>query len=237
MQKSSNRPLYQFSKRSLDLAISLFTLLCLLPVFVPLVLILRLTGEGEVFYRQERVGHRGRRFKLIKFATMLKNSPHLGTGTITTKNDPRVLPLGKFLRKTKINELPQILNVLKGDMSIVGPRPQTAECFSYFPEVGRDRIYVARPGLTGIGSVVFRDEEEILARSPKGYDRCYREDIMPYKMALELWYVERRSLWVDVKIIALTAAAIVFPGRAWHERWLAGLPKLQVAAESVSSPR
>src|SRR6185295_17876322 len=117
-----------------------------------------------------------------------KNSPNIGTGTITLKNDPRVLPLGKFLRKTKINELPQLINVLKGDMSIVGPRPQTEQSFSFFPERDRGKIFLAKPGLTGIGSVVFRDEEEIMARSGKPYDRCFREDIQPYKLALELWY-------------------------------------------------
>jgi len=218
---------YPFAKRALDLTLAGGTLLCLLPVFLPLALALRCSGEGEVFYRQERVGYRGRKFKLIKFATMLKNSPNLGTGTITTKNDPRVLPFGKFLRKTKINELPQLLNILKGDMTIVGPRPQTEECYRYFPEGDRDKIYLTKPGLTGIGSVVFRDEEEMLAKSPKGFDRCYREDIMPYKLALELWYFERRSLRLDCKLILVTALAILQPGNLLHSRFFADLPKRQ----------
>ncbi|MGO8677908.1 MAG: sugar transferase [Limisphaerales bacterium] len=209
----------------MDVVLAGGAMICLLPLLFPLMLALRLSGEGEVFYRQERVGYRGRKFKLLKFATMLKNSPHIGTGTITTKNDPRVLPLGKFLRRTKINELPQILNVLKGDMAIVGPRPQTEQCYSYFPEKDRDKIYLAKPGLTGIGSVVFRDEEEILALSPKGYDRCYREDIMPYKQALEIWYLERRSSLVDAKIIVLTALAVIWPGRQMHDSFLPGLPR------------
>jgi lipopolysaccharide/colanic/teichoic acid biosynthesis glycosyltransferase len=190
-------------------------------------LILRLTGEGEVFYRQERVGHLGRKIKLLKFATMLKDSPNIGTGTITVKNDPRVLPLGRFLRKTKINELPQILNVLKGDMSLVGPRPQTEECFGYFPENGRDRIYLATPGLTGIGSIVFRDEEEVLAGSAKGYDRCYREDVMPRKQALELWYVENQSFLLDLKIILLTVVVVVFPSGAGRSKILNKLVPVQ----------
>ncbi len=216
---------YLCMKRGLDILFAGTALVVLLPLWVPLMIVLRLTGEGEIFFLQERVGYRGMRFKLIKFATMLKDSPNLGTRTLTTRNDPRVLPLGRFLRKTKINELPQLLNVLKGDMSIVGPRPQTEECYAYFPEGERDKIYLAKPGLTGAGSVVFRSEEEILSRSSKGYDRCYREDIMPCKQALELWYLKNRSLWLDLKIILLTAAAILFPESSLHTRLLKNLPE------------
>ena len=216
---------YRFAKRTLDILLSAAACLVLLPLFIPIIIALRLTGEGEVFYRQERVGYRGTRFSLLKFATMLKNSPNIGTKTITTKNDPRVLPLGRFLRKTKINELPQLLNVLKGDMAIVGPRPQTEECYGYFPEAEREKIYHSKPGLTGIGSVIFRDEEEIISRSPKGHARCYREDIMPYKQALELWYLDHQSLWVDLKIIVLTAIAVLRPDNTLPAKWLGDLPR------------
>jgi len=222
--------IYSITKRALDILIAGGALLVLLPLFVPLAIALRFTGEGEIFFGQERVGYRGRKFRLLKFATMLKNSPNIGTGTITTKNDPRVLPLGRFLRKTKINELPQILNVLKGDMTIVGPRPQTEECFNYFPEKGRDQIYLTRPGLTGVGSIIFRDEEEILARSAKGYARCYREDIMPYKQDLELWYRQHQSLWLDLKLILLTAIVVLFPESSLPAKWLKGLPERPVSA-------
>jgi len=223
------------AKRLLDLFIASTALLMLLPLFLPLMLILRLTGEGEVFYGQERVGYKGRKFKLLKFATMLKNSPNIGTGTITTKNDPRVLPLGRFLRKTKINELPQIFNVLKGDMAIVGPRPQTEECFRYFPERDREKIYLSKPGITGIGSIIFRDEEEIIARSGKDYARAFREDVQPYKQALELWYLENQSLPVDLKLIFLTALVILFPENTLHNKWLEGLPKLEGRTETLKS--
>jgi lipopolysaccharide/colanic/teichoic acid biosynthesis glycosyltransferase len=216
---------YLITKRIFDIVLSATALLVLLPLFVPLIIILRLTGEGEVFYRQERVGYRGNKFSLLKFATMLKNSPNIGTRTITVRNDPRVLPLGRFLRKTKINELPQLINVLKGDMSIVGPRPQTEECFAYFPEENRDRICLAKPGLTGIGSVVFRDEEQIVARSGKSYDRAFREDVQPYKLALEIWYIEHQSLWLDLKLIFITVSVIAFPMSTVYRRWLKGLPR------------
>jgi len=221
---------YRCTKRTLDIVLSTAALLVLVPLFIPLMVVLRLTGEGEVFFRQERIGFRGRKIQLLKFATMLKRSPSIGTGTITLRNDPRVLPLGRFLRKTKINELPQILNVLKGDMTIVGPRPQTEECFAYFPEKDRDRICLTKPGLTGIGSVVFRDEEEIVARSGKSYDRAFREDIQPYKQALEFWYLENQSLWVDLKLIVLTAIALISSESSLPGKWLKGLPERPAAA-------
>ena len=154
-------------KRLLDLSLSLAAALVFLPVGLVIAAVLCLTGEGEVFYRQERVGRDGKSFGLLKFATMLKRSPSIGTGTITLKNDPRVLPFGRFLRKTKLNEVPQVLNVLKGDMSLVGPRPLTPQTFAFYsPEVQREIVRV-RPGLTGVGSIVFRDEESILGRSPR----------------------------------------------------------------------
>jgi lipopolysaccharide/colanic/teichoic acid biosynthesis glycosyltransferase len=222
-------PAYRYAKRTLDIVLSAAALVVLLPLFIPLMIVLRLTGEGEVFYRQERVGYQGMKFGLLKFATMLKNSPNIGTRTITVKNDPRVLPLGRFLRKTKINELPQLINVLKGDMSVVGPRPQTEECFAYFPEKDRDRVCLAKPGLTGIGSVVFRDEEEIVARSGKSHDRAFREDVQPYKLALEIWYIEHQSLWLDLKLIVITAWVIAFPRSRIYTRLLKGLPMREMA--------
>ena len=126
-------------------------------------IILRLTAEGEIFYMQERYGINNTKFKIIKFATMLKNSMEMGTGSITLKNDPRVTNLGSFLRKTKINELPQIFNILKGDISFVGPRPLVKKTFMGYNKEIRCKIYKTKPGLTGIGSIVFRDEESIIS--------------------------------------------------------------------------
>ena len=212
-------------KRALDIVLSTAALLLLLPLFLPLMVILRLTGEGEVFYRQERIGHQGRRFKLIKFVTMIKASPNLGTRTITTKNDPRVLPLGRFLRKTKINELPQILNVLTGDMAIVGPRPLTQETFCLYSEEVQKVVVRNKPGLTGIGSVVFRNEEELLANCREPVHEFMRREIAPLKGALELWYDRKKSMCVDLGIIFLTALAIVKPGSQLHYRWFPDLPR------------
>lgn len=213
--------MYYFLKRSGDLILCLGTLIVFMPVFLLLVVILRLTGEGEVFFRQERIGYMNRPFRLLKFATMLKDSP--ASGTVTAQNDSRVLPFGRFLRLTKLNEMAQILNVITGEMSIVGPRPLTLECFECYPEDLKALVYQSKPGLTGIGSVVFRNEEDITSRSGKPLMQCYREDIMPYKGRLEVWYLRNRSWWVDMKIIILTALAIVFPHNKLYVKWFDGL--------------
>lgn len=127
-------------QRTLDILFSATALAILAPLLVLVALLLRVTGEGEVFFRQNRVGRNGRMIGLWKFATMLKNSPSIGTGTVTLKDDPRVLPIGRVLRRTKINELPQLLNILTGEMSLIGPRPQTKRCFDAFPPfAGGDR--------------------------------------------------------------------------------------------------
>src|SRR5690348_9614322 len=127
-------------QRFFDIIFASLALLVLTPLMIPIMILLRLTGEGEVFFLQERVGRNGASFKLFKFATMLKNSPSMGTGTVTLKNDARILPMGHFLRRTKINELPQLINILLGHMSVVGPRPQTPRCFQAFPPETRSVI-------------------------------------------------------------------------------------------------
>ena len=141
--------------RLLDVLFSALALTMLLPLFITVALFLKFTGEGEVFFLQKRVGKDGKMFNLFKFATMLKDSPKLGSGTVTLKNDPRVLPFGKFLRKTKINELPQLLNILIGDMSVVGPRPQTLRCFKVFPKNLQPVIYSVRPNYQDLVQLYF----------------------------------------------------------------------------------
>ena len=216
--------MYLFIKRCIDLVIGIAAFIFFLPFFIPIILILRFTGEGVVFFLQERIGYKNRPFKLWKFATMLKSSP--ASGTVTAKNDSRILPFGRFLRWTKLNEMAQIFNVIKGDMSIVGPRPLTKECFDCYPDNLKPLIYRSKPGLTGIGSVVFRKEEDITAKSGKPLMQSYREDIMPVKGRMEAWYLENRSILVDIKIIILTALAIPFPGNRWYEKWFDNLPDL-----------
>ena len=154
--------MYKYLKRFLDILLSGIAIVILSPLLVPVMLILKCTGEHYIFYGQDRIGYRNKHFKILKFATMLLNSPNMAGGMYTTKNDPRVLPFGRFLRKTKINELPQIFNIFLGDMSIVGPRPLVDKTFAPYSDEVKAKIYNVKPGLTGIGSIVFRDEEALL---------------------------------------------------------------------------
>ena len=197
-------------QRSFDIFLSLTALIVFLPFFMAIMLTLKFTGEKEIFFLQERVGKDGKRFKLLKFATMLKNSPNIGAGTITVKNDPRILPFGKFLRKTKINELPQLLNVLLGDMSLVGPRPQTIRCFSAFPKHLQSEIILVKPGLSGIGSIIFRGEENILDQNENS-DVFYDNVIAPYKGEVELWYVKNYNIRTYLKLIFITVWIVCVP--------------------------
>ena len=196
--------------RFFDVVLSGLALIVLSPLLIPIVLFLKFSGEGEIFFLQERVGKNREMFKLFKFATMLKDSPSMGTGTVTMKNDPRVLPAGKFLRKTKINELPQLLNVFIGHMSLVGPRPQAPRCFDAFPIESQDIIVQVKPGLSGIGPIVFRGEEDIL----EGYSGTldfYDNVIGPYKGDVEAWYVEKQGLIAYFSLILLTVWVVLFP--------------------------
>ena len=203
-------------QRIFDIIFSGIALVILSPLLLPLMIILRVTGEGEIFFPQSRVGSGGKRFKLYKFATMLKDSPNMGTGTITIKNDPRVLPIGRFLRKTKINELPQLINIFIGDMSIIGPRPQTQRCFDAFPLSSQNEIIKVRPGLSGIGSIIFRDEEDMIYANDDP-DKFYDEIIMPYKGSLEDWYVSHQNITSYLSLIGLTIWVMLgfSSGLAW----------------------
>ena len=211
--------------RFFDILFSLLALFFLLPLFVPIVLILKFTGEGEIFYRQERVGQFGRHFDLLKFATMLKNSPSIGAGEITIINDPRVLPLGRFLRKSKINELPQLFNILLGQISVVGPRPMVPNTFLKYSPEAQSELKKVKPGLTGIGSIIFRDEEKFLEQKadPRKF---YDDHIIPYKNKLELWFVKNNSITTYFKIIFVTAWVIIFSKSKISESLFPKLPQL-----------
>ena len=196
--------------RFFDVVLSGLALIALSPLLITIVLFLKFSGEGEIFFLQERVGKNRDMFKLFKFATMLKDSPSMGTGTVTMKNDPRVLPAGKFLRKTKINELPQLLNVFIGHMSLVGPRPQAPRCFDAFPVESQDIIVQIKPGLSGIGPIVFRGEEDILEGHSGTLD-FFDNVIGPYKGDVEAWYVGKQGLIAYFSLILLTVWVVLFP--------------------------
>ncbi len=215
---------YKFIKRTCDILLSFLAILILSPLFLICILILWLTGEHCIWYPQVRIGRQGLPFKILKFVTMLKNSPNMGAGDITLRKDPRVLPFGRILRMAKINELPQLFNILIGDMSIVGPRPITAKNFNLYTSEVQKAIGSLTPGLTGIGSIIFRDEERYLSRAADPI-RFYAEKISPYKGQLELWYQANASIGVDVKVIFLTAWVILFPTSNLPYKWLKNLPE------------
>jgi lipopolysaccharide/colanic/teichoic acid biosynthesis glycosyltransferase len=218
--------MYKFFKRLLDIVVSIVALVILLPFFIPIIIILKFTAEGEVFYFQERYGIHNSKFHIWKFATMLKNSMNMGTGSITIKNDPRVTKIGSFLRKTKINELPQIINILKGDISLVGPRPLVTKTFTAYNEDVQLKIYNVKPGLTGIGSIIFRDEESIISSvTDEDPHEFYKRVIAPYKGELEMWYQEHNSFFLDLQLIFLTAWVIIFPTSKLYQKWFKDLPK------------
>ena len=217
--------MYLHIKRFFDFFSSLIVLIILSPLLLPIVLVLKFSAEGEVFYLQERVGYKKKNFSIMKFATMLKNSENIGSGTITLRNDFRVTKPGKFLRKTKINELPQLINILLGDISVVGPRPLLKKSFESYPKHVQNKIYLSKPGLTGIGSIVFRDEEDILSSlNNANPHEFYEKFIAPYKGELELWYLKNKSFVIDLKLIIVTAWVIFFPKSKVYEKLFKNLP-------------
>ncbi|MEL6720770.1 MAG: sugar transferase [Bacteroidota bacterium] len=219
--------MYRAFKRLVDFIIASVAILILTPLLLPIIVGLKLTGEGYVFYFQERVGFKNKIFNIWKFATMLKNSPNMAGGLITMKRDPRITPMGAFLRKTKINELPQLANILLGEMSIIGPRPVMQKSFDQYPPKVRKIIYNSKPGLTGIGSIVFRDEEEIITKAKEvGIEpwEFYKTVIYPYKGELEAWYQRNIKLSTDIKILFLTVWAIFFPKSQLHYQVFKDLP-------------
>ena len=218
--------MYKFSKRLLDLIVSIFALIILLPIFIPIIIILRFSSEREVFYFQERYGVYNSKFQIWKFATMLKNSMNIGSGSITLKDDPRVTRIGSFLRKTKINELPQIINIIKGDISLVGPRPLVTKTFNAYNKEVQSKIYNVKPGLTGIGSIIFRDEESIIsAVTDEDPHEFYKRIIATYKGELEMWYQLNCSFLLDLQLIFMTAWVILVPTSKLYEKWFKDLPK------------
>ena len=211
--------------RIFDILLSGLALLLLAPLLLPIMIILKLTGENKVFYLQERVGQYGETFGIWKFATMLENSPNMNNAYITTHDDPRVLPFGKFLRKSKINELPQLVNILKGDISIVGPRPQVQAHLELYPKDTLDDILSIKPGLTGIASLFFRDEETMISNSDMQPKEFYKAYIAPYKAELELWYKKHQNLYTYFMLIILTAWNIVFSESKLYNKIFKDLPK------------
>jgi lipopolysaccharide/colanic/teichoic acid biosynthesis glycosyltransferase len=193
------------SKRAFDLVAASIGLLLLAPLFIVLALWVRLDSPGPVFYRQQRVGRGGMLFRIFKFRTMVAR-PSDGR-QLTVGRDPRVTRAGHFLRKSKLDELPQLLNVIQGSMSLVGPRPEVPRYVACYPPEVRALVLSVAPGITDWASILYKEESEILGRAADP-EQAYVEKILPAKLEYYVRYVRERSLWVDLRIIVHTLVAI-----------------------------
>lgn len=198
--------MYPFAKRAFDLVASLLGLVILSPLLILVSILIKLESRGPVLYAANRVGKDGVMFKMYKFRSMVINADKIG-GSSTPDDDPRITKMGKFVRRTKLDELPQLINVVNGTMSLVGPRPQVKWAVDlYTPE--QRRVLTVQPGITDYASLNFPNEGEIL-RGSTDPDRDYMEKIHPEKMRLSLEYLDKRSMGTDIGIIFQTLAAIV----------------------------
>lgn len=191
-------------KRLFDVLVSAVALLLLSPVFLVVAIAIKISSPGPVFYRAVRVGQHGVPFKLYKFRSMVVNADKIGAG-ITTAHDPRITPIGRFLRRTKLDELPQLINVLRGEMSLVGPRPEDPRYVALYTEEQR-RVLRVRPGMTSLASVRYRHEQALL--SGADWETQYIQRIMPDKLAIDLEYLERATLLSDLGVLWQTFIAL-----------------------------
>lgn len=194
-------------KRLFDIAGSALALAVFSPVLIVVSLLVRLDSSGPILFRQARVGRQGRIFLIKKFRTM-NGLPDSSATLVTSDGDSRITRIGKWLRKSKLDELPQLLNVLRGEMSFVGPRPEVPKYIEYYPPASREKILSVRPGITDEAAILFRDESGLLARTDEP-EKVYLEKILPAKIALYEKYVDQQSLMLDLGIIIRTVAAII----------------------------
>ncbi len=217
--------MYPIFKRLFDLILSLVLIIIFLPVFICIILFQIAFNKADVFYLQRRIGYRNVAFGIIKFSTMLKDSEQLPGGLITVRNDPRVTKIGKYLRISKLNELPQLFNVLIGQMSFVGPRPLTQKGVELYSGSVKSFIYKSKPGITGISSVLFRDEEKLVSTSILPPETFYKQYIFPFKGELEQWYFINKSMSIDFLILFLTGLKIIAPKSGLEYKIFPTLPK------------
>jgi lipopolysaccharide/colanic/teichoic acid biosynthesis glycosyltransferase len=197
-------------KRIFDFILALIGLIIISPAFLVIAIVNKISAK-EVFFIQDRIGAGFKPFRMYKFATMVKNA-HIVGGTVTYNGDPRVTRLGAILRNTKLNELPQLINVLKGDMSFVGPRPLPLKEIAIYDDSIARRIYSIRPGVTGLGSLYFFNEEKLLSNDKHTAENFFKNTIVPQKADLELWYVDNRTFLFDLKVIIATLSLVFIPG-------------------------
>jgi len=217
-KSAKNYRRHEAAKRVLDFTVAALGLLLLAPLFVLIALAIKLDSPGSVFFAHTRVGRYGRPFKVLKFRTMVQDAPKRGSA-ITAEDDPRVTRVGKILRKTKLDELPQLWNVLKGEMSLVGPRPQVEQYVALWEPTLREKVLSVRPGITGLTQICFRYEGVLLAQQPNP-ETYYREVLLPIKLRSDAEYVDRCTLLYDLYLIARTLPALFERPASVHRRLL-----------------
>jgi lipopolysaccharide/colanic/teichoic acid biosynthesis glycosyltransferase len=195
-----------FVKRLFDVIVAALGLLLLSPLLIAIALWIKLDSPGPVFFRQERVGRGGALFRIHKFRSMRADAPLAGS-QLTVGADPRITRAGQLLRRTKLDELPQLIDVLTGSMSLVGPRPEVPRYVALYPAALRDKVLSVRPGITDPASIEYRDESALLARAADP-ERVYIEQIMPAKLRCAASYVDRMSLANDVRLIGATLRSL-----------------------------
>jgi lipopolysaccharide/colanic/teichoic acid biosynthesis glycosyltransferase len=206
LRQMSSVRIYERVKRGLDILAASVGLLLLAPLMGLIALAVKLDSHGGVFFAQRRVGRYGRPFKVLKFRTMVQDAPKRG-GAITAGHDPRITRVGRILRKTKLDELPQLWNVLKGEMSLVGPRPEVEAYVALWEPTLREKVLSVRPGITGLTQIRYRHEETLLAQQPDP-ETYYREVLLPLKLQSDAEYVDRRTLLYDLSLILRTLLAL-----------------------------
>lgn len=224
------QPKYELLKRFLDITIGVVLLLLLAIPLLLIALAVYVSSPGGVFYRQKRVGRYNRIFELYKFRTMYDGADQNGP-LCTAANDERITPLGRILRRTKLDELPQLINVVKGDMSLVGPRPQVPRFVEKFPPEQRELVLAVRPGITGPTQILFRNEEQLLEGIAER-ERYYIEELLPIKCQLDVTYVTQRSLRQDMKVLWDTAKVLLGASSTFDSRTL---PTLAVTQRTFSN--
>jgi lipopolysaccharide/colanic/teichoic acid biosynthesis glycosyltransferase len=192
-------------KRILDITVALIGLIILAPILVAIAILIKLDSPGPVFFKGKRTGQHGKTFYILKFRSMVPDAPQKGPA-ITSKEDPRITRIGRVLRKTKLDELSSLVNVLKGEMSLVGPRPEDPRYVALYTPV-QQQVLAVRPGITSPASLHYRDEETLL--SGDDWEATYRERILPYKLALDLAYLQQRTVWTDLTLILKTIAKVI----------------------------
>ncbi len=195
-------------KRIFDIVFSLLGLILLFPIFILISLAIKLDSKGPIFYKQKRVGKRGIHFNIFKFRTMILNADKFGK-LITTSDDQRITSTGKWIRKYKLDEFPQLINVFRGEMSFVGPRPEVPKYVDYYPQEIKELILSVRPGIADEASIKYRNENEILSNCKDDPEIFYLEKILPIKLSLCKEYVQNNSLLSDLKIIVKTLFVIL----------------------------